>query len=106
MIPEEHRAKAYQLAEQIDPKNHQAIISYGTQAQSKLLSFSQTMLEHVQQKDLGEIGNIINDLMKKLNEVNPDELKPGRPSFSRACLEGYQVPYRRCFPNIKKQVHS
>lgn len=81
VIPEEHRAKAYQLAEQIDPKNHQAIISYGTQAQSKLLSFSQTMLEHVQQKDLGEIGNIINDLMKKLNEVNPDELKPGRPSF-------------------------
>ncbi|EIJ82300.1 hypothetical protein PB1_05210 [Bacillus methanolicus PB1] len=81
VIPEEHRAKAYQLAEQIDPKNHQAVISYGTPAQSKLLSFSQTMLEHVQQKDLGEIGNIINDLMRRLNEVNPDELKPGRPSL-------------------------
>jgi uncharacterized protein YaaN involved in tellurite resistance len=81
VIPEEHRAKAYQIAEQIDPTNHQAMIQYGTQAQGKLLSFSHTMLEHVQKKDVGEIGDIINDLMKRLNEVNPDELKDGKPSL-------------------------
>jgi uncharacterized protein YaaN involved in tellurite resistance len=76
VIPEENRAKAYQLAEQIDPKNHQAMITYGTPAQTKLLSFSNTMLEHVQKKDIGEVGTIISDLMKKLNDVNPEELKP------------------------------
>ncbi|TWE00962.1 uncharacterized protein YaaN involved in tellurite resistance [Neobacillus bataviensis] len=81
VIPEENRAKAYQLAEQIDPTNYQAMISYGTQAQGKLLSFSHTMLEHVQKQDVGEIGEIINDLMKRLNEVNPDELKDGKPSL-------------------------
>jgi uncharacterized protein YaaN involved in tellurite resistance len=81
VIPEENRAKAYQLAEQIDPKNHQAMITYGTQAQGKLLSFSHTMLEHVQKKDIGEVGEIISDLMKRLDEVNPDELKDGKPSF-------------------------
>lgn len=81
VIPEEHRAKAYQLAEQIDPANHQAMIQYGTQAQGKLLTFSHTMLEHVQKKDVGEIGDIIADLMKRLNEVNPDELKETKPSF-------------------------
>ncbi|MED4229199.1 toxic anion resistance protein [Neobacillus cucumis] len=81
VIPEENRAKARQLAEQIDPANHQAMISYGTQAQGKLLSFSHTMLEHVQKQDVGEIGEIINDLMKRLNEVNPDELKDGKPSL-------------------------
>lgn len=73
-IPEEYRTRAYQLAEQIDPKNHEAIISFGTPAQAKLLSFSQTMIEHVQKRDLGEVGEIISDLMNKLNEVNPDEL--------------------------------
>ncbi|RFU68133.1 toxic anion resistance protein [Peribacillus saganii] len=84
VIPEENRAKAYQLAEQIDPRNHQAMITYGTPAQSKLLAFSNTMLEHVQKKDIGEVGEIISDLMKRLNEVNPDDLKPDRPSlFSR-----------------------
>jgi uncharacterized protein YaaN involved in tellurite resistance len=81
VLPEENRAKAYQLAEQIDPKNHQAMILYGTQAQGKLLSFSHTMLEHVQKKDVGEIGDIINDLMKRLNEVNPDELTEGKSGF-------------------------
>lgn len=81
VIPEEDRDKAYQLAEQIDPKNHQSIISYGTPAQTKLLSFSNTMLEHVQKKDIGEVGEIIRDLMKKFNEVNPDELKPEKASF-------------------------
>ncbi|MGE7186981.1 toxic anion resistance protein [Peribacillus sp. NPDC006672] len=81
VIPEENRAKAYQLAEQIDPTNHQAMISYGTPAQSKLLTFSNSMLEHVQKKDVGEVGNIISDLMKRLNELSPDELKPDKPSF-------------------------
>ncbi|RFU61753.1 toxic anion resistance protein [Peribacillus glennii] len=81
VIPEENRAKAYQLADQIDPKNHQAMISYGTPAQSKLLSFSNSMLEHVQKKDIGQVGEIISDLMRKLNEVNPDELKPEKPGF-------------------------
>ncbi|WP_256815850.1 toxic anion resistance protein [Cytobacillus sp. Bac17] len=81
MIPEENREKAYQLAKQIDPANHQAMISYGTPAQSKLLTFSHTMLEHVQKKDVGEVGTIINDLMKKFNDVNPDELKPEKSTF-------------------------
>ncbi|MEH7130222.1 toxic anion resistance protein [Neobacillus drentensis] len=81
VIPEEHRAKAYQIAEQIDPTNHQSMIQYGTQAQGKLLSFSHTMLEHVQKQDIGEIGQIISDLMKRLDEVNPDDLKDGKPSL-------------------------
>lgn len=81
VIPEENRAKAYQLAEQIDPKNHQAMIMYGTQAQGKLLSFSHAMLDHVQKKDVGEIGDIISDLMKHLNQVSPDELRAEKPSL-------------------------
>ncbi|MFZ3589725.1 toxic anion resistance protein [Bacillus sp. DJP31] len=75
VIPEEDRKRAYQLAGQIDPKNHQAMISYGTPAQSKLLTFSTSMLEHVSQKDLGEVGEIISELMKRFNDVNVDELK-------------------------------
>lgn len=81
LIPVENREKVYQLAKQIDPKNHEAIISYGTQAQEKLLTFSHVMIDHVQKKDVGEIGKIINDLMKKLQQVNPEELKPEKRSF-------------------------
>lgn len=49
-LSEEKRRKALQLSEQIDPKNHQSITLYGTQAQSKLLNFSHHMLEHVQKR--------------------------------------------------------
>lgn len=83
-LTEENKQKAMGLAQQIDPRNHQAITLYGTQAQSKLLNFSQSMLEHVQNKDVGEIGDILGDLMKKLEQVNPDELRPEKRNlFSR-----------------------
>ncbi|MGN8646655.1 toxic anion resistance protein [Gracilibacillus sp. HCP3S3_G5_1] len=75
VLPKEDQERAYTLASQIDPKNHQAIISYGTQAQTKLLSFSNSMLEHVQKKDVGEVGQVISDLMKRFNEINPDDLQ-------------------------------
>src|SRR3954469_7490958 len=80
-LPEESKQKAIGLAQQIDPKNPQTIILYGTQAQSKLLNFSHSMLEHVQNKDVGEIGDILGDLMKKLEQVNPDELRPEKRNF-------------------------
>ncbi|WP_087972347.1 toxic anion resistance protein [Oceanobacillus rekensis] len=74
-LTEENRERAIQLAGQIDPQNNQSIAQYGTEAQSKLLEFSHGMLEHVQNKDVGEIGSILTDLMKKLEQVNPEELK-------------------------------
>jgi uncharacterized protein YaaN involved in tellurite resistance len=95
VIPEENKAKAIQLAEQIDPKNHQAMISYGTQAQGKLLTFSHTMLEHVQKQDVGEVGDIINDLMKRLQEVTPDDLKQEKTSF-----------FGRVFGKLSKSVQE
>ncbi|HLU23803.1 MAG TPA: toxic anion resistance protein, partial [Bacillaceae bacterium] len=50
-LPEENRKRALELAKQIDPANHQAVIAYGTQAQGQLLNFSTHMLDHVQNKD-------------------------------------------------------
>ncbi|MGG1572456.1 toxic anion resistance protein [Fictibacillus sp. NRS-1165] len=81
VLPEENKAKAFQLAEQIDPKNHQAMITYGTPAQSKLLSFSNAMLDQVKKQDVGQVGEIIHDLMKKLKYVNPEELQSNKPSL-------------------------
>ena len=80
-LSEEKRRQAFQLAEQIDPKQHDSMTLYGTQVQSKLLNFSHEMLEHVQKKDIGEIGQVLSDLMKKLEQVSPDELKTEKRNF-------------------------
>jgi len=83
-LPDGDKQRAYQLADQIDPSNQTSISLYGTQAQSKLMNFSSTMLDHVKSGNIGEIGEIITDLMKKLDQVNPDELQVEKKNiFSR-----------------------
>ncbi|MCY7930373.1 toxic anion resistance protein [Bacillus inaquosorum] len=81
VLPEENKEKAIQLAGQIDHKNMQSIVLYGSQAQSKLLNFSHTMIDHVQKKDVGEIGETLGELMKKLEQVNPDDLQSKKKGF-------------------------
>ncbi|MBS4209684.1 toxic anion resistance protein [Bacillus sp. FJAT-50079] len=80
-LPEENKKRALELSKQIDPSNHQAVIGYGTQAQSQLLNFSSSMLDHVQNKDIGPIGDILSELMGKLRDVNPEELAPEKKNF-------------------------
>lgn len=83
VLPAENRERAMQLAEQIDPTDHKSMMMYGTQAQSKLMNFSHTMLEQVQKKDIGEVGDILSDLMKRLESVKPDELQEKKNIVSR-----------------------
>ncbi|WP_083249028.1 toxic anion resistance protein [Bacillus solimangrovi] len=72
-LSEEDQQRARQLAEQIDTKNYQAVLQYGVAAQSNLSKFSHDMLDHVQTKDTGPVGEVINELMSKIQEVNPEE---------------------------------
>ncbi|WP_156289579.1 toxic anion resistance protein [Oceanobacillus salinisoli] len=81
VLPDVDKQKALEIAKQIDHQNQQSISTYGTEAQSKLHDFSHSMLEHVDNNDVSEIGGILKDLMKKLESVNPDELKPVKRGF-------------------------
>ncbi|WP_017754792.1 toxic anion resistance protein [Calidifontibacillus oryziterrae] len=83
-LPEEYQQKAVALATQINPTDHQSIIQFGTAAQMKLSDFSHSMLDHVQSKDTGPIGDSLKELMQKLEQVNPDELQAeNRSLFKR-----------------------
>lgn len=73
-LPKEQQEKAKELAAQIDYKDYEAILKYGTAAQTQLSTFSHSMLDHVQKRDIGPIGDVLGDLMKKLEQMNPDEL--------------------------------
>lgn len=74
MLSERNKQQAQELAKQIEPGNQSAILSYGAPAQAKLHDFSHSMLNHVQKQDVGPIGEIISDLMYRLQEADPDEL--------------------------------
>ncbi|WP_186670499.1 toxic anion resistance protein [Sporosarcina sp. BP05] len=79
LSPEE-REKAKVLAQQIPVGNYEAIITYGANAQSELSRFSTQMLDHVQGKDIGPVGDVLKDLMNKLSEIDPDHLSDKKKS--------------------------
>ncbi|HDU7601390.1 TPA: toxic anion resistance protein [Listeria monocytogenes] len=74
MLTETNKKQALELSKQIEPGNQAAILGYGSPAQAKLHDFSHSMLAHVQKQDVGPIGDIISDLMYRLQEADPDEL--------------------------------
>ena len=76
----EEREKAKQLAAQIPVGNYEAIITYGANAQGELSRFSHQMLDHVQSKDIGPVGDVLKDLMNKLSEIDPDDLSEKKKS--------------------------
>lgn len=80
-LKEEHRQKALALAEQIDPRNHQAILQYGVAAQAELSRFSHSILNHVQKKDAGPVGEVIQELMTKMKEVDVEDFAMNKKSF-------------------------
>lgn len=79
LSPEEQE-KAKQLAEQIPVGNYEAIITYGANAQNQLSNFSHKMLDHVQSKDIGPVGDVLSDLMSKLSEIDPEDLTEKKKS--------------------------
>ncbi|EAF9628638.1 toxic anion resistance protein [Listeria monocytogenes] len=74
MLTKTNKKQALELSKQIEPGNQAAILGYGAPAQAKLHDFSHSMLAHVQKQDVGPIGDIISDLMYRLQEADPDEL--------------------------------
>lgn len=94
-LPEERQKQALALAGQIDENNMQAIISYGAAAQKQLGEFSHSMLDHVQNQDTGEIGDSLNDLMYRLNEAKPEDLR----------AEDNNV-FRKIFGKVKQSAYE
>lgn len=82
-LPEHRQQQAYDLAKQIDETNMSAIIAYGANAQKKLSEFSHTMLNKVQIKDTGEIGDVLTELMHQLESANPKDLSAEPNVFMR-----------------------
>ncbi len=80
-LSEEELGKAKELSKSLDENNSQSVIEYGSLAQKKIGDFSQSVLNKVQAKDLGEVGTALTDLMYQLQESNPNDLVAEDPGF-------------------------
>jgi uncharacterized protein YaaN involved in tellurite resistance len=65
------------FAEKIDISNATMILQYGAAAQKKLSAFSESALDKVRTKDLGEVGGMVTNLVNELKGFNADEEEKG-----------------------------
>ena len=77
MTPEE-RQQVLNLAAQIDVSDSQSVIQYGNLAQSDISKFSDAMLDQIRAKDSGEVGEVLTDLLTKVQDVDIDSIDPTR----------------------------
>ncbi|MCQ2546953.1 MAG: toxic anion resistance protein [Clostridia bacterium] len=71
---EDERKQIEGFAEKIDLHDSNLVVTYGAGAQKRLADFSDSALEHVRNKDLDEVGNLIADLVADL-KIDPTEKK-------------------------------
>ena len=69
-ISPEDRQKIDQIKDQIDLRNSSLSSIYGTNAQKGIAKFSDEILSEVRSKDTGEVGDLMRDLLVKVNDAD------------------------------------
>ncbi|MDI9517962.1 MAG: toxic anion resistance protein [Bacillota bacterium] len=69
----EEKRMVDEFSKQIDITESDVILQYGSEAQKKIASFSDTALEKVRTKDLGEIGDLMSNLVVELKGFDGEE---------------------------------
>ena len=77
---DEDKKKIETISQQIKPLDHDGLLQFGTNLQQSMSQFSHQMLDKVQSKDMGPVGDSLSQLMGKLKSVNPNDLDPNKQS--------------------------
>ena len=104
---EEEKKQILDFSKQIDIRNTQGVIGYGSGVQKKMADFSESVLQNVRTKDLGEVGGMLSDVMLDLKSFNPDEEEKkggfrGRFRKQSRKIEELKAGYDRASVNVDK----
>lgn len=64
------KQKVQEISKSINLNDSQGIIQYGVSVQTKISEFSDNVLQEIQSKDAGQSGEILNNLMLKIKEMD------------------------------------
>ena len=94
------------FSSQIDLSNSNMIIQFGAGAQKKVADFSESALNSVRTKDLGEVGNMLTDVVVELKgfDVNEEEKGGILGFFKRNTrkLSSLKTKYEKAEVNVNK----
>jgi len=93
---------------QIDITDSAMILGYGAAAQKKISDFSDTALGGVRNKDFGEVGTMVTDLISNLREMNDEaENDTGFKKLFRSTkrkIQDIKLKYDKCESSVNSIV--
>ena len=106
-LTEAERKMVDDFAKQIDITDSNLVLQYGAAAQKNIAGFSESTLNSVRTKDLGEIGQALSSLVVELKGFGKEEDEKGIFGFfkkKRNELEAMKVAYTKAEANVDKIV--
>jgi len=106
-LTEEEKQMVNDFSQKININDTNVILQYGAACQEKIASFSDTTLDNVRTKDLGEVGDMISNLVVELKgfSVDDEEEKKGFLGLfkkTRNSFEKLQTRYDTAAASVDK----
>ena len=106
MLSEAERKMVEDFSQKIDVTDSNLVLNYGAAAQKNIAAFSESALNNVKTKDLGEVGETLSSLVVELKTFGQPE-KKGIGGFfqkKRNELEAMKASYSKAEVNVDKIV--
>ena len=104
------QAAVKEFSKKIDILNTEQVLNYGSAAQKNISEFSDSALSAVRTKDLGEVGDMLSNLVVELKGMNfdPEQKKGLRGLFNktRQDLASVKAQYDKAEVNVDKIVEE
>ena len=106
ILTEEERRMVDAFAKQIDLTNSTMVLQYGAGTQKKMADFSESALENVRSKDLGEVGELLSGVVKELKDFDEEEEKGFFGIFKKTSnkIESMKAKYAKAEANVNEIV--
>ena len=104
LSPEE-RKQVEDFSEKIDLTNSTQVLQYGASSQKKVADFSTATLENIRTKDLGEVGDMVTNLVGELKGFDANEQSKGFLGFFKKSanqLDALKARYSKAETNVEK----
>ncbi len=104
LLTEEERKAVEEFSKKIDIRDTNLVLQYGAAAQKSVASFSENALGSVRNKDLGEIGKDLSQLVVELKGFGEEERKGIFGLFKKAgkSIEAMKAEYSKVEANVEK----
>ena len=108
ILTEEERRQVDAFASQIDLTNSTLVLQYGAGTQKKMVDFSESALENVRSKDLGEVGDLLSGVVTELKSFDEEEEKGFFGFFKKGSnkIAAMKAKYAKAEENVNQIVKA